>query len=208
MNKNALFRYLCIDVCLRSRSRSTLSQLTSFCKMQLSELPSGQMVTRKVIKKDVADLIAQFSCPIETGNSFAYKSTDYTFLNVPPDTLHNLLQSIKLNYILDGSAKLNEVVQFDPLLTKNGIEHISTLSRAIISRRMIVFEYKALSDKKTKKQCVSPQLIKQCGTIWYLMGIKDGERGMRQYSLARFVGLATLSKRKSLSKAGLKKERE
>jgi len=192
INKDALFRFLCIDHRLRRNPAPTLMGLSKFCAAQFEEVGLPQRVSQETIKKDIQTLRKEFFAPIDfkkANNTYFYQSSDYTLLRTPAEQMHFLFQYLRLSYVTKDVEDLNSLIQFESI--KGGVagwNYLPSLINAIKSKKWIQFNYQSVQNNDVKTYCIAPLLLKQSRNSWYLLGIKKDEKVVRTFHLGRVDG--------------------
>ena len=185
-NKDALFRYLCIDIRLRKSNKPSLPDIKEFIETQY---PSDDKysVALETLKKDIQTLRKDFGAPIDYArgeNKYFYQHRDYSFLSLGNKTVEKLLTNLKLSQILKNTNQVKSVIQFETETSQTGWELIPDLVEAIVISKKIHFQYHSVSGKEGD-QILSPYLLKENRNSWYLIGTKNGKKEVRTFSLGR-----------------------
>ncbi len=93
----------------------------------------------------------------------------------------------------NGVSGIENVMSFDNNAYLTGIEHIGTLSDAIVNRYPIKLKYQPYGMEEQDLQ-VSPYHLKQYNNRWFLIGKPMGKDVIYNYALDRIKGVAHLSK--------------
>lgn len=173
-NKDALFRYLCIDIRLRKSNKPSLPEIKKFIEEQHPTDNLGYSVALETLKKDIQTLRKDFGAPIDydrAENKYFYQSPDYSFLSLGIKSVERLLTNLKLNNFLKDSEKAKKIIQFETETSQSGWEYIPTIVESIISKKRVMFTYTSVSSNE-KEQVISPFLLKENRNSWYLLGLK------------------------------------
>ncbi len=190
LNKNAYLRYLAID---RLLSKRKLSRDQLFKRVN-SELNLN--ITKFTIDKDLKFLKEHFLAPIKSSkNGLYYDDPKFTItvsnlskaeqraLEFAVDMLENASSSVliqeakatinKLNRKLSTGTRDSNVISSDLTLKVEGIEHLSPLYDSIVQKECIIIDYNSPRQKKIVKHHVSPYLLKEYKSRWYVVGYSD-----------------------------------
>lgn len=210
VNKNALYRYLCIDRRLRKKPFPTLGDLKSFCEAEFKVISDKKVsVSKETLKADINNLRNIFSVPIEynsSANHYYYNPPVYTFLSLPEDILERLLHSLQINYLFEPKSKLSDLIQFEAISNYGGWEHIPVIFKSIQEQKIIKFSYKSINNFAEKVHFIHPYLLKESRTVWYLLGIKEGETEIRTFALHRILSKPEITEKKAIINPDFKAE--
>lgn len=200
VNKDALFRYLCIDIKLRRNPAPSLTVLKNFCEQELTEVSDNPItLSEETIKKDISHLRNYFSAPIDydkSNNFYYYQINDYTFLSLGNDLIEKLINNIKIHYLFSGRVKLEDFIQFETITSGAGWGNVPIIANAIYKKKIIRIKYKPVNQEKIKEYVLHPYLLKENRNSWYLLCKKDGERNIRTFALSRIEGKPEITKEK------------
>ncbi len=108
---------------------------------------------------------------------------------IPGIQLHEDLKEIyeSLVHHADTIADERPYILFDQRQGISGLQHIPKLLQAVIDRGVVVFDYRSFTSEQAVTETVSPYLLKEYKSRWYLIGHSDAKNELQHYGLDRIV---------------------
>jgi predicted DNA-binding transcriptional regulator YafY len=192
INKDALLRYLSIDLRLRKTPSPSLDELKSFVEKEMTNFNQSSItVSKETLKKDIQTLRFDFGSPIDydrTENHYYYINSDYTFLNLGDNLIKKLITKIKLDSLVLNKIKFEEFIQFEEETSNLGWDNILDISTALSLRKKIQLQYNSKNSLTQKKLILNPLLLKENRNYWYLLATIDNSTEIRTFNLSRILG--------------------
>jgi len=160
-----------------------------------------------------------FNAPIRynrLNKGYYYEDEDYEFMNLPVsyddveslDMISALLQQLgsvelvrKFESILQklmeyrnisrlGDAKeINKIIFLEQAVFDDGIQWLEPLTKAILNKVVIEFEYQKFLSDTIKVHEVEPLLLKEFRNRWYLLGLHCKTKSLLLFGLERLTNL-------------------
>ena len=110
---------------------------------------------------------------------------------IPGIRLHQDLKEIYQSLVQYADSPLDDrpYILFDHKEGISGLKHISDILKAIINRKVIQFPYRRFGQEITSKVTLSPYLLKEFESRWYLIGFNHDKKQLRHYGLDRIMSL-------------------
>lgn len=199
--KNSLLRYLLIDTRLRKEPHPGLEQLKTFVQQQIKEITDEKMITsRLTIKKDIKNMRKFFLAPINFSfekNQYHYQFPNYSFLKLPENLIERLIFNIKLQYLLGSKFNSDNSIQFESTASSKGWEHVPVIAKAINKKRAVSFIYKSINSKRSHNYLLHPILLKENRKSFYLVGMTDKSKEIKEFVLERIIGTPEITNTES-----------
>jgi predicted DNA-binding transcriptional regulator YafY len=193
INKNAYLRYLTIDKLLSSKAYKRDELRKRLC------VALNLKISESTLDKDIRFLKENFKAPIKT-TSAGYEYTDSAFslsslklskpeqqaLEFTADVLgkagnSELIQEAqtvlnKLYRKLNSGKTDNKIISSDINLTIKGTEWLEVIYEAAKEQIGLIVDYNSPRQKKVVKHHLSPYLLKEYRSMWYVIGYSE-EKG-------------------------------
>lgn len=215
--KNKIFRYKIIDTCLSNPHKLYgIDDLIETINRKLEqEEGKGASVSKRTVRKDIHDIqLPPYNMELDEEllkrNPTYYRYMDVrkhiSFLKVSSSDKGKLEQAIKSleNYsgipqfdwariILQAITSDNKdsnfsAVEFDNNLDLTGLTYYDTILGAIVNKQNLKIDYKPFG-KKTTTVCVSPYMLKQYNTRWFLLCKSIKYNNLTVYALDRIENM-------------------
>jgi len=119
----------------------------------------------------------------------------------------NFMDLMAINEIYEAGSKdykaFNELVILEDKDDFSGIGNLSILLRAIKDQYKIAFTKVNYLEGTTKDYVVSPIRIKQFAQRWYLIGVPEGEKEIRNFGIDRISNIKLLAAKAKVLKSHL-----
>ena len=219
-NKNALLRYKTIDRCLRNRSREwTLEDLIDACSDALYEY-SGKddLVSRRTVQMDIQRMRSSelgYNAPIVVYDNkyYKYADPDYSITDTPlsDSDLQQMADAVDILKQLSGFSsfsgmedivgKLEDhlnavrqdhrpVISFESNGLLRGLQYITPLYEAVLSRKCVRIEYKSFRVDRMQVFTFSPCLLKEWHNRWFVFGKTKGSGSICNLALDRIASIS------------------
>jgi len=100
-----------------------------------------------------------------------------------------IMEAVNLSRMMDGMESEN-IIQIEKVAFQKGQEWLSTILKAIQSRKVITFDYTTFDRTTLKSHTVHPYLLKEYRNRWYLIGKHDRRQIILTYGLDRLSNLS------------------
>ncbi len=218
-NKEALIRYRVINRCLKEQTYVTKQELKEACERALDICPVGSRTIDGDIHAMRYDDRLGYNAPIimdRSRGAYYYEDPSYSIDNIPlnEDEMESIIFASKLLeqfknveifkkfagsvqkivdavnvYRLDDENTYRDFIEFENVDEAKGTEYIEPIIDALKNKDVIKIEYRSFTTKKNSVNFIHPYLLKEYRNRWYLIGYHDNYKGIRTYSLDRFVNL-------------------
>ena len=219
-NKNALLRYKTIDRCLRNRSREwTLEDLIDACSDALYEY-SGKddYVSRRTVQMDIQRMRSSelgYNAPIVVYDNkyYKYADPDYSITDTPlsDSDLQQMADAVDILKQLSGFSSFSgmedivgrledhlnavrqdhrPVISFESNGLLRGLQNITPLYEAVLSRKCVRIEYKSFRLDRVQMFTFSPCLLKEWHNRWFVFGKTKGSMNVTNLALDRMVSIS------------------
>ncbi len=108
---------------------------------------------------------------------------------IPGMQLHHKLKDIYKSMVqyAEGDAEDRPYILFDNNDDVSGLKHVPDILHAIVNNSVVVFEYRPFGQDLSSKVIMSPYLLKEFESRWYLVGYHHVKKQIRHYGLDRIV---------------------
>jgi predicted DNA-binding transcriptional regulator YafY len=199
VNKSALIRYRTIDECLKNRFRKwTLDDLIEKVSDALYEyegISSG--VSRRTLQGDIQLMRSDklgYNAPIVIKDKkfYYYSDASYSITKMPInnadvekmkeivsvlkhmngfsyfDEMSEMITRLE-NNLNKSTKKSGNFIQFESNQQLKGLEHLTSLYKAILNQTSLLIEYKSFKALKSLQSIYFPYLLKQYRNRWFLI---------------------------------------
>lgn len=217
VNKNALLRYKTIDNCLRNRARKwTLENLIDACSDALYEYTGkDEYISRRTIQLDLQKMRSDelgYNAPIVVKNKryYTYEDPDYSITNIPltENDLSLMSEAVGVLKQLSGFSALsgmedivgrledqvsavrhekNPVIFFENNERLVGLNHITPLYQAIVSKSPVELTYQSFTAHEPHSFVFSPYVLKEYRNRWFVYGKRLRYTGIQNLALDRII---------------------
>ena len=218
-NKNALIRYRTIDKCLQNHYRQwTLEDLIEACSDALYEFEGRDInVSKRTVQLDIQMMRSDklgYNAPIEVYDKkyYRYEDDNYSITDIPltendmnvlSETVEMLKQfkDFSLFSELGGIIQRLEdkvyaetsnqapIIHLDKNENLKGLEHLDVLYQAILKKMVLEITYQSFKANKPGVMLFHPMLLKEYNNRWFLLGIHNKKKVIRNLALDRIVSI-------------------
>ena len=199
VNRNALLRYKTIDRMLRNGRKVTLDELIEACNDALYETNGYGEVSRRTIQHDIQEMrysqALGYFAPIKVVDRKYYKYDEYgysiTQIPLSTEDMAQLSEAVDLlkqmssfrgfdgvedvvnrleDYVASMRYKVEPVILLESNERLRGLEYITDLHDAIMSKKPIEITYKSFRSAEAQTFCFSPYILKEFRNRWFVFG--------------------------------------
>lgn len=220
LTKEAYYRYLAYDKCLRKTARKyTWQELVEAANRALS-VHSIKGIKKAQFYRDKEALKAPpWSAPIVSESGlYSYSNPDYSILNLPMNDeesehlksalmvlsrfkglpqfewIHEIIPKIEKQFEFESQSI--EVVGFDQNIDLKGLHHFEELFNAIVNKQVLSIDYKSFKQNDQIRLTIHPYYLKQYNNRWYLFGFNPEYENLSNPALDRIIAITPLEKEK------------
>ena len=217
VNRNALFRYKTIDLCLQNRYRKwTLDDLVEACSKSLYEYEGIKKgVSLRTVQLDLQLMRSDklgYNAPIvvQEKKYYTYEDPAYSIMNIPvsENDLNKLMETVDFLKQFKGfsyfreldtvvqkledhvySKKINRkpVIDFEKNDNLKGLEYLETLYQSIIRKNIIELTYQSFTARQAQTFPFYPYLLKEFRNRWFLIGSKNNGKPLLNLAIDRII---------------------
>lgn len=199
INRNTLLRYKTIDRMLRKGRKVTLDELIEACNDALYETNGYGEVSRRTIQHDIQEMrysqALGYYAPIKVVDKKYYKYDEYgysiTQIPISSEDMAQLSEAVDLlkqmssfkgfdgvedvvnrleDYVASMRYKVEPVILLESNERLRGLELITDLHDAIMSKEPIEITYKSFRSAEAQTFCFSPYILKEFRNRWFVFG--------------------------------------
>lgn len=210
VNKNAMLRYRIIDSCLTNNLRKYPSLQDIIAKI---EDQLGSSISISMVNKDLSQMRSLYGAPIKYSQQhggYFYEEDGYSIIDQPltPDELaaldystallnslkgthlfkhfenaiNKLIQGYRISSVLEKSS--HQILDVEKPLSDGGSDWLKPILEKIVNRESLRFAYKRF-DHPEKEYLISPYLLKEYRSRWYVIGAQHSDKNLRVFALDR-----------------------
>jgi len=221
INRDALYRFRIIDICLRNSKRVwTTEYLLEVLNNKLEfKYGDGTRVSRTTLLSDLEAMKSLFEAPIDdydVGKKKAYYYTidNYSFFSIPvsegelehvKDAAHMLRQqkgfttaiglseiARKLENRYEPSEPRRRLISFQGAPSVKGLEHLDFLYRCIKQKTPVSIVHQPFGSDNARQRTVHPYMLKEDDHRWYLFGYVPDKESFGAFGLERIKSADTI----------------
>ena len=199
INRNTLLRYKTIDRMLRKGRKATLDELIEACNDALYETNGYGEVSRRTIQHDIQEMrysqALGYYAPIKVVDKKYYKYDEYLYsitqIPISSEDMAQLSEAVDLlkqmssfkgfdgvedvvnrleDYVASMRYKVEPVILLESNERLRGLEFITDLHDAIMSKEPIEITYKSFRSAEAQTFCFSPYILKEFRNRWFVFG--------------------------------------
>ena len=199
INRNTLLRYKTIDRMLRKGRKVTLDELIEACNDALYETNGYGEVSRRTIQHDIQEMrysqALGYYAPIKVVDKKYYKYDEYLYsitqIPISSEDMAQLSEAVDLlkqmssfkgfdgvedvvnrleDYVASMRYKVEPVILLESNERLRGLELITDLHDAIMSKEPIEITYKSFRSAEAQTFCFSPYILKEFRNRWFVFG--------------------------------------
>ena len=219
VNRNALIRYKTIDKCLQNRYRKwTLDDLIEACSDALYEYEGiDKGVSKRTVQGDIQIMRSDklgYNAPIVVLEKkyYTYEDSNYSITNIPLTDqdlgmlteavafmkqfkgfshfreLDGMVQKLE-DHIYSQKTQTQPVIDFEKNDNLKGLEYLDQRYQAIIKQQTLYITYQSFKARTPNSFDFHPYLLKEFRNRWFLIGVKEGAKGILNLALDRIVSI-------------------
>lgn len=205
-----MLRYRIIDSCLTNKMRKypSLQDIIEKIEAQL-----GTSISVSMINKDLSQMRNLYGAPIKystPNKGYYYDEEGFSIIDLPltPDevaaldystalldslkgtnlfshfenAINKLIQGYRISSVLEKSP--HQILQVEKALSDGGSDWLKPILQKIVNRESIRFLYKRFGHEE-KQYIISPYLLKEYRSRWYMIGTLHADKSLRVFALDR-----------------------
>ena len=172
------------------RSDSTFEELRHYLQTESEILCFDFDISQRTFQREIKSIATAFDIEIIYDRSLK----KYRIICDDLDHRRNrMIEALDLFKALSLNERLSDKLLFQKRVM-SGSEYLSSIIKAIESRRLIQFSYKKFYDNSASIRTIEPYALKEYKNRWYAVGLDTVKNEIRIFGLDRISNLEELKK--------------